>query len=86
MDSIITVIGMLLAFYLGASMAKGQNPVERIRTRVIRDKSEPEVPAIIENQMDVNAVLNIDPPDLFGMRKAKETYEKQLEIERRRAL
>lgn len=84
---------LIIAFVLGAlihrlgSVPKStETPTQRLKRAYKQVTEKKEEPQIIENQMDVTDVLNIDPPDLFGMRKSKELYEKQLELERMRAL
>lgn len=80
LTALIFVIGILAAFYFGATLARGKDPLERVRTRM----RPPEITAPTDTEDE--AITHLSPPDIFARRKAKEDFELLQEKLRNEAL
>lgn len=83
LTALIFVIGILAAFYFGATLARGKDPLERVRLRM-------RPPEIAQNDPPVDtvdeAIAHLSPPDIFARRKQKEDFELLQEKLRNEAL
>lgn len=82
LTALIFVIGILAAFYFGATLARGKDPLERVRTRM----RPPEITQNTESVETDEAIAHLSPPDIFARRKAKEDFELLQEKLRNEAL